>query len=124
MKPKRPETIEHGGRDWVEIKIAAKFARLQAILIEQMGRDSQFDLLELNGGTYIPLSAASRLKRETQTLRSIDRLSRKEREIGKSVGHRGFRSSAPISPGIQVQDVLPMSSGREGQGWLGLPRRK
>ena len=38
MKPKRPETIEHGGRDWVEIKIAAKFARLQAMALGEAER--------------------------------------------------------------------------------------
>jgi hypothetical protein len=120
---KRPETIEHDGRDWVEIKQAARYARFKAVLIEEQGRSGAFELLDLDGLTYVPLSAANKLKRETAAMRSIERQNRVERQRGLKFGHKGFRSAAPVSPNVQVQEVLPMSSGREGQGWLGQRKR-
>lgn len=116
--PKRPETIEHGGQQWVEISRAAKFTRVKAVLIEQHARDGQFALLERDDGMFIPLGAANRLKRETAAIRAIDRQTRSER-----MGLKGKTNPqprvGPISAHREKQDPLPMSSGRAGRGWLG-----
>jgi hypothetical protein len=120
--PKRPETIEHDGRDWVEIKQAARYTRLKAVLLEQQGRGGRFDLLERDGQVFIPLRIANTIRRETASLRSIDRKTAKERRPNEEGRHLGG-ATGPIAAHLDRQDVLPMDSGRGGQGWLGQRKR-
>ena len=116
--PKRPETIEHDGRLWVEIRRAAKFAHFKAVLIEEQARGGAFDLLELNGDVFVPLGAVNRLKRETAAMRTIERKARIERTPKPGKVHAQPRVG-PISAHREKQAPLPMPGGRAGQGWLG-----
>ncbi len=112
-----PDTIEHDGRRWIEVRNAAKLSRMKAALIEEQACAGAFDLLERDGQRFILVSAANRLKRETATLRSVERKTR----IGDAVVAPG--RIGPISAHREKQDVLPISGGREGQGWLGQRKR-
>lgn len=110
--------MEHDGRLWIEIGQAARMARLKAVLIEEQARGGRFDLLDLGGKRYIPLSYANRLKRETADMRAIDHVTKIEQtpQVGKE--HYQPRVG-PYSAHLEKQQPLPMPIGRAGKGWLG-----
>ncbi len=105
-----PQTLEQNGISWVEIKQAAKQSRTKATVIGEAIASGSLRSLESKGQTYIPLTAANRLKREAATMAKVRKLNRE-------------RKLPPASDfGVLVKDtreVLPMSSGRGGRGWLG-----
>lgn len=104
------DRMEHDGISWIEIGAAARHSRTKAVLIGPYIEAGEIPSLLQDGRTYIPLTAANRLKREAATMAMVKRLNRK-------------RALPPArNPGVltkEVQDVLPMSSGRAGRGWLG-----
>jgi hypothetical protein len=105
--------------------MAARYTRLKAVLLEQQGRGGRFELLEREGQVFIPLSIANTIRRETASLRSIERQTAKERGPDAEGRHLG-RAGGPIAAHIDRdrQNVLPMDSGRGGQGWLGQRKKK
>jgi hypothetical protein len=105
-----PETRSHDGVSWIEIKQAAKHSRTKAVIIAQAIEAGSIPSLEIEGKTYIPFSAANRLKREAATMAKVRRLNRSRQPLPAR------------NPGVlskEGQDVLPMSSGRAGRGWAG-----
>ena len=105
-----PETRDHDGITWIEIKRAAKHSRTKAVSIAAAIEAGAVPSLELDGNIYIPMSAANRLKREDGTMAKVRKLNRVRRPLpGKN-------------PGLltkEKQEVLPISSGRGGRGWSG-----
>lgn len=108
-----PETLEMDNVRWIELKQAAKFSRTKAALIAEAVEAGSILVLHHRGKTYIPMTVANRLKRETAFMRSVERTS----QIGDTLppGNR----QGPLSSHREKQEVLPMSSGRKGRGWLG-----
>lgn len=104
------ETIEQDGVSWIELKQAAKHSKTKAGIICEAIEAGSIEATQLEGKTYIPLSAAKRLKREAATMAKVKKLN-------------GQRKLPPArSLGVLVkdaQDVLPVSSGRAGRGWVG-----
>jgi hypothetical protein len=109
-----PETWEQDGIWWIELKQAAKYSRTKATLIEQSIERGAIPVLEQDGKQMIPMTAANRLKRETSFERSVRRKTR----VGDTLPPGGGRAG-PLSTHREKQDVLPMSSGRKGRGWIG-----
>lgn len=109
---KPPRTIRRDDIEWIEIGRAAKFSRTKAVAIGAQITAGTIRSHVEGGLTYIPISSAHRLKRETGAMLSV------KRKAGKS-----DLSEPPGRPGPHAarerQDVLPMSSGRAGTGWLG-----
>lgn len=108
--PVKPPTLTRDGLEWIEIKTAAKFSRTKtAVIQEQVDRGSILSI-SIDGRTHIALSAAMRLKSEAKTMAEVKRLNRK----------RVLRPARNFGMLVKdTQDVLPMSSGRGGRGWLG-----
>lgn len=109
---KRPETITHDGRAWIEIGAAARLSRTKVTAIEVMIDGGAIPAWDEGGKRHIPLSDAQRLKRETATMRAVERQRRADfapRPPGRTGPHAAR----------ERQDVLPMSSGRSGTGWSG-----
>jgi hypothetical protein len=104
------QTLNNEGVEWIEIGQAAKLSRTKAVAIRGQISAGSIPCLLRDGKTYIPLTAANRLKRENGTMLKVRRLNKAK----KLPPARHF--------GVLVkntQDVLPISSGRAGRGWLG-----
>jgi len=122
MVGKRPPTLEHDGRDWLELKQAARFTRVKAILLEAQGREGRFDLWENDGKLHMPLGVATRIKWETGSLRGIERMTANERRENRSRNHVKV-SGAIHRAHLDHQTDLPITSGRAGTDWLGQKMR-
>jgi hypothetical protein len=102
--------VEHEGVTWIEIGAAARLSKVKAAAMGDEIAAGKIQSHNEAEWTYIPLSAANRLKREAGLMAKVKRLNKK-------------RTLPPArNPGLhtdQTQDVLPISSGRSGRGWLG-----
>jgi len=107
------DSFERDGVEWTEINRAAKLSRTKATIIAGHVSAGAIPSITIEGKTFIPVSAANRLKRETAFMQSIARNSR----IGDTLSP-GSRLG-PLSRHREKQEVLPMPSGRKGRGWEG-----
>lgn len=102
------EPIDRDGATWVEIGQAASLSRTKAVIIGEQIEAGKIASLSIEGRTYIPLTAANRLKREAATMAKVKRQNRK-RKLPPAHNYGVLTK--------EKQDVLPMSSGRRGRGW-------
>ena len=109
--------IEQDGIRWIEIGQAARMSRTKAAVIRDAVGAGSIPSIHLDGKTLIPLTAANRLKREASLMISVQRKTR----IGDTLPPAGARPGPHAAR--EKQDVLPISSGREGRGWKGQPDR-
>jgi hypothetical protein len=110
MKGQSQQTLHVEGVDWIEIGQAAKLSRTKAVVIREQISAGSIPCLISEDRTYIPRTTANRLKRETGTMLKVKKMNKSD----KLPPARRF--------GVLVrdtQDVLPISSGRTGRGWLG-----
>jgi hypothetical protein len=104
------QTLQHEGIEWIELGQAAKLSRTKAVVISEQIAAASICCHVQEGRTYIPLTTANRLKRETATMLKVKRLNKAK----KLPPGRNF--------GVLVKDthdVLPISNGRADRGWLG-----
>ena len=111
--PTPAATIRRNDVEWIEIGAAARFSRTKKLVIQASIDAETLDALVENGKVYIRMSAAHRLKRETGALLLVKRRNR----VGDTIPPANSRAGPHAAR--ERQDVLPMSSGRSGQGWLG-----
>jgi hypothetical protein len=111
--PKPPVTLRRHDIEWIEIGAAARFSRTKRIAIGAAITAGTLDVLAEQGKIFIRMSAAHRLKRESGAMRATERNS----AIGDMVPAANIRRGPHAAR--ERQDVLPMSSGRSGRGWLG-----
>lgn len=107
------DRIERDGIVWIEIGQAARLSRTKAAAIRVQIEAGTIPATLFGARLHIPLTAANRLKREAATMAKVRRLNT-ERKLPPA-----------RNPGVltkEVQDVLPMSSGRAGRGWRGQKR--
>ena len=107
------ERIEREGVTWIKLGAAAKLSRTKATVIAEAIQNEAIPSLIVEGHTYVPLTAANRLKRETSFMRSVAR----KTHIGDTVPANG--RVGPLSAHREKQQVLPISSGRRGRDWKG-----
>lgn len=107
------DEIVGDGIRWLEIGRAARHSRTKIVDIRLAIEAGTIAMLDRDGRTWIPLSVANRLKRETQTMLSLKRRNR----IGDTLPPAGSRPGPQAAR--ETQEVLPMSSGRGGYGWQG-----
>ena len=104
------EPIERDGISWIEIGLAAKRSRTKAVAIREDIEAGRIACRVEDGKTFIPLGAANRLKREAGLMTQVANANKK-------------RVLPPANrPGVltkEKQEVLPMTSGRKGRGWIG-----
>jgi hypothetical protein len=104
------ETIDRNGIAWIEIGRAAKLCRTKATTIGEAIETGSIASHQEAGKTFIPQTAANRLKREAALMVRVKRMNQKR--VLPPAHNYGVLSKG-------TQDVLPMSSGRGGVGWLG-----
>lgn len=108
---KRPDKVEQEGITWIYIGAAARHSRVKATEIQNLIEGGKVQSAEIEDRTFIPFSAANRLKREAATMAAVKRLN----AIPNPPPAHNYGVHTPRTD----QDVLPMSSGRRGRGWAG-----
>jgi len=109
------ESITHCGVPWVEIHRASKLSKVGVTALREMIARKAVRAHEESGTIYLPQSTVVRLKQNAASLRTNP-----QRKLGYRSTTEANRANRPGPHAArEVQDVLPMSSGRAGKGWIG-----
>ncbi|OYY89623.1 MAG: hypothetical protein B7Y45_11485 [Sphingomonas sp. 28-66-16] len=110
------DSIEINRIIWVRIGKAAQRSGVGVRKLRQLIDDRAIRSLQHDDELWIPESTILRLRRDRAA--TIPNANRKLGAYGRPAESR----DGPLSK-AKDQQVLPMSSGREGQGWLGQKKR-
>lgn len=110
-----PRTLTLDGLLWVEIHRASALSRTGVRALKKMIAEDAIRSRSVAGVIYIPNSAVLRLREHAEY--SNPRPRDKLRYRYKWEPRRSPRTGPHA--GREVQDVLPISSGRSGKGWSG-----
>lgn len=110
-----PQTLELDGLTWVELHRASDLSGMGIRRIHEKIERNALRAREEGGFLYVSKPTVARLKGEARTTkRQKPKLSYSyKRELTTRAPHDGPHAAR------EVQDVLPMSSGRAGKGWIG-----
>lgn len=108
MKSKWPQLREIEGVRWIAVNLAAQYASKKADWLREQASLGLIPSLEIDGTLHLQYAALNRLMREWYVPKPPTLFG-----VGLPTGRQG-----PISAHREKQDVLPMSSGRKGRGWI------
>ena len=111
-----PKAVYLNRIKWIEIHRASTLARCGLRELRSMVAGEEVQSTEIDETLYVPESAVLRLREKAEYANPRPRDKLRYSYKGPPTGPTRI---GPLSTARETQDVLPMSSGRAGKGWVG-----